>query len=115
MTLRYAPFAPGDDLLKVLEGSEVDGAVWKHANETHGKTTVEGANATGSPHLASSGGDQGIAVQSTFSSLILDTAGLESVIGLLNRKVCMQFRLTISMYQGGRCRIWITVSNACNI
>ena len=75
MTLCYAPFAPGDDLLEVLEGSEVDGAVWKHANETHGKATVEGANATGSPHLASSGGDQGIAVKTTLGSLILDAAG----------------------------------------
>ena len=74
-----ARFAPSNDLLKVLEGSEIDGAVRKHANEAHRKAAVEGANATGSPHLASSGKDQGIAVKATFDSLVLDTAGMESV------------------------------------
>ena len=61
-TFLYARFAPGDELLEVLIGSEVDGAVREHANETHRKAAVEGADATGGPHLASSGVDQGIAV-----------------------------------------------------
>lgn len=41
VTFLYARFAPSDDLLEVLEGSEVDGAVREHANETHRKAAVE--------------------------------------------------------------------------
>ena len=55
IALIAARFPPEDDPLQVLKGSEVDGTVREHANETHGKTAVEGTNATRSPHLASSG------------------------------------------------------------
>lgn len=99
MTLRYAPFAPSDDPLEVLEGSEIDGAVRKHANETHGEAAVKGANTTGSPHLASSGGDQGIAVKTTFGSLILDAAGLALVNGLFDGNVC-SFSLQFQRIKG---------------
>ncbi len=68
-------FSPGDDLLEVLKRSEVDGTIREHANETHWKTAVKGANAAGSPHLTSSGEDQGITAKATFGSLILHTAG----------------------------------------
>lgn len=83
-----ARFAPGNELLEVLESSEIDGAVRKHANKAHRKTAVEGANAAGSPHLASSGKDQGIAVKATFDSLVLNTAGLESVRVLIPGYEC---------------------------
>lgn len=82
VTFLQTRFAPSYDLLEILKGCEVDGTVREHANETHGKAAVKGANAIGSPHLASSGEDQGIAVKTTFDSLVLDTAGSKSVSGL---------------------------------
>ena len=69
-----ACFTRGDELLEVLKGSKVDSTVRKHANKTHGKTTIEGADPTGEPHLASSVEDQRSTVKAAFPSLILDTA-----------------------------------------
>ena len=94
-------FSPGDDLLEVLVGGEVNGTIREHANETHWKTAVEGANATGSPHLTSSGEDQGIAAKPTFGSLILHTAGAWLVSGLTLGYGCslgLQFQSVQGIY-----------------
>ena len=82
ITFLSARFALGDELFDIFECSEIDGAVGKHANKAHGKATIEGANTRGSPHLASSGEDQGVAVKATFDRLILNTTVSVSANGL---------------------------------
>ena len=75
--------ASRDELFEVFEGSEVDGAVGEHPDQTHGKATVKGTNACGFPHLASGGEDEGIAVKAAFHGFVLDTAGRRSARAML--------------------------------
>lgn len=56
-SLQVAGVAVHQALLEVFEGREVDGAVGEHAEEAHGKATVERADAGGAPHLEGGGGD----------------------------------------------------------
>lgn len=69
-----AGFSRCDELFEVLEGGEVDGAVGEHADEAHGKTTVEGAETGGRPHFAGGGEDEGVAVGAAGDGFVLDAA-----------------------------------------
>lgn len=63
-----------DESLKILERGKVDGAVGEHANEAHGKATVEGADACRTPHFSSGVENEGVPMEATFHGLALHAA-----------------------------------------
>jgi hypothetical protein len=63
-----------DGTLQVLKCTHVDGCVGKDSKDAHWKTTVEGNNSVGSPHLASSFPNQSITAQTSGDGLALHTA-----------------------------------------
>lgn len=68
-------------LLGVLEGSEINGRVGEHADETHWETAVEGADAGGLPHLDGGSRYQSVTMEAAFDSLALHTTGCRLVKG----------------------------------
>lgn len=70
----YAGFARCEELLQIFESREIDGAIWEHADEAHGKTPIERAHPSLGPHLPSGREYQIVTLLAAFDSLILYSA-----------------------------------------
>lgn len=95
-----------DELLKILESGEVDSAVGKHANKTHGEAAIEGADARRAPHLTGGSKDERVAVEAAFNGFALHAA--RKVSRLIRRKNCsrdIQFECVERIYTESSSRL----------
>lgn len=67
-----------ESFLAKLEGTEVDGGVRKHADESHGETAVGGADESFFSHLLEGGDDELVAAEAVLFDVTLH-AELEGV------------------------------------
>lgn len=66
-----AGLVPREGLLQEFEGSHVDGAVGKHADQTHGDASVRSPEPSLGDHLLGGLHEERVASQTTFDSLAL--------------------------------------------
>ena len=92
MTLSVMGVTCCDKSFQVLESCEIDSAVRKHADESHGKAAVEGTKAGCGPHLASCCDDESVAVETAFNSFTLHATRV--------------VKLVMALRTGRRARLW---------